>query len=495
MENHSHAFRLYARAVIFDEFHESVLLIKKHSSQKIGPGAWLLPGGTVEFGEDIEASLIREIKEETNLHIVDLKLITMKKMVIQDTHWLGVYYFGRVERTTDLKNLEESKHETVQFVPLKDVPDLRDYTVLQFLKNIDSGIEYFDSVVGNIETHSMGQALDRYVSIKMHHLVRINHESFSRVRVIGSYDRSVHVSKDEKAGKPFNFKRPTAFLDGDILYICCFPGHEYVRYYANLVATYFHSIGEEKLISYIQSSDAGVRHAFETTNLPEIPNADVIVYGNIERLGLFDDMEFEGDGDFKWKSGKIGSQKILLLGCEFSIWGDAGYFLIQSLAQKRSFKTFVYVGKLGSLNPSIVPNEYLATGSGSFVNGELFSWKNIFRENVAKYENVLTGDHITCPSVIDETKEAVLEFQKQGVFIDPEIGHMARACIELGKEFSYLHIISDNVAKTSAENLSNERDLDIPEKRKKLFLQIGEILKEIFHNNQTGQKTEVVVNY
>lgn len=74
------------------------------------------------------------------------------------------------------------------------------------------------------------------------------------------------------------------------------------------------------------------------------------------------------------------------------------------------------------------------------------------------------------------------EFQKQGVFIDPEIGYMAKACIELGREFSYLHIISDNVVTSSIENLSNERDSNVQEKRKKLFLEIGEIISDTCAN-------------
>lgn len=483
MENHNHTFRLYARAIIFDESRESVLLIKKHSSQKIGPGAWLLPGGTVEFGEDIEATLLREIQEETNLRIVNLKLITIKKMVIQDVHWLGIYYLGEVAQMTDLKNIEESKHETVQFIPLTDVPDLRDYTILQFLKNMDSNREYFDVEVGSEKTHSMGQALGRYVSIKMHHLIRINHECFSRVRVIGNYDRSIHVSKDEKTGKLFNSKRPTAFLDGDILYLCCFPGHDYVRHYANLVVTYFQSIEEQKLVSYICASNAGVERAFESTNLSQMPDSDIILYGNIERLGLFEEKEFEGDGDFLWKEGKIGSHRVVLLGCKFSVWGDAGYSLIHSIAKEHPFKAFIYVGKLGSLDSSIIPNQCLATGSKSFIGTDFFEWRNIFQDVVKERENVVVGNHVTCPSVIDETKEVVQGFQKLGVFIDPEIGYMAKACIELEKEFSYLHIVSDNVVKSSIENLSNERDLDIREKRKKLFLEVGEIIKKVYLNS------------
>lgn len=138
---------------------------------------------------------------------------------------------------------------------------------------------------------------------------------------------------------------------------------------------------------------------------------------------------------------------------------------------------------LGSLDSSIIPNQCLATGSKSFIGTDFFEWRNIFQDVVKERENVVVGNHVTCPSVIDETKEVVQGFQKLGVFIDPEIGYMAKACIELEKEFSYLHIVSDNVVKSSIENLSNERDLDIREKRKKLFLEVGEIIKKVYLNS------------
>jgi ADP-ribose pyrophosphatase YjhB (NUDIX family) len=469
-------FRIYARAVVFTTSKDKVLLLKKKSDQKIGPGAWLLPGGTVEFGEDIEISLIREIEEETNLKIKSLELFVTKKMIIQGEHWLGLYYIAEVSNEEDLKNMEETKHEMAQFISLYDVPDLRDYTVLQFVRNIQSNKEHFNAFFCSPKDHSMGAHLERYVSMKMHHLIRINQQCFYRIRVIGSYDRSMHVSKDEKNNKRFNFKRPTAFLDGDILYLCCFPSHDYVRHYANLIATYFHILGEKKVISSIHTSDKVIFDAFEASNIRSIPKADVIVYGNVDHIGIFENQKWQGEGDFSWKLGNIGKKKVLLLGCAFSIWGDAGYFFIKTLAKYIPFGTFVYIGKLGSLDPHTQANQFLATGAKSLVLGEEIKWKNIFQGIEIEYKNILVGDHITCPSVVEETKDAIKQFQKIGSFIDPEIGHMARASKEEKKQFSYLHLISDNVVIPRDENLSNERDLDIPRKRKTLFFQIGEIL-------------------
>ncbi len=110
------------------------------------------------------------------------------------------------------------------------------------------------------------------------------------------------------------------------------------------------------------------------------------------------------------------------------------------------------------------------------MNGKSIKWDNIFQDEILSFTNIVIGNHVTCPSVIEETKETISLFQKFGIFIDPEIGHMARACNESGKQFSYLHIVSDNVVIPRNENLSNERDLNIPKKRKELFLQIGKII-------------------
>lgn len=476
-DQHQPVFRFYARAIVFDRTKECVLLLKKKSNQKIGAGAWLLPGGTVEFGEDIESSLIREILEETNLRIMSLELLTTKKMIIYDTHWLGLYYVAEVANESEVRNAEEGKHETVQFVPWKEVPELRDYTVLQFVKNISSNKEYFDVSICSPDEHSMGNAFYRYVEMKMHHLIQSKQDEFSKVRVIGSHDRSAHVSTDEKNDKPFNFERPTAFLDDDTLYLCCFPGYDYVHHYANLVATYFRNLNKKKEVSYIYADDERIFQAFEDTNLRSIPaEVDIVLFGNIDNIGLFEDKEFEGEGDFRWKIGNIGSHTVLLLGCQFSIWGDAAYFLIKFLARFHSFTTFVYVGKLGSLRPDIVPNKWIANGSESYINGDFIKWDNIFENEVKNYQNILSGGHVTCGSVVDETKDAVGFFQERGIFIDPEIGHMARACNETKKRFSYLHIVSDNVVVPHHENLSNERDLSIREKRAKLFKEIGEII-------------------
>lgn len=66
--------KLTVDAVI--EREDKILLIKRKNEPY--KGSWALPGGFVEYGEDVESAAKREVKEETNL---DLKI----------KRFLGVY--------------------------------------------------------------------------------------------------------------------------------------------------------------------------------------------------------------------------------------------------------------------------------------------------------------------------------------------------------------------------------------------------------------------
>ncbi|KZE69253.1 DNA mismatch repair protein MutT [Fictibacillus phosphorivorans] len=64
LENEIH---VVVKAVI--EAEEKVLIVKRSDDDEIGAGTWEFPGGKIEFEEEIEAALIREVKEETGLSV------------------------------------------------------------------------------------------------------------------------------------------------------------------------------------------------------------------------------------------------------------------------------------------------------------------------------------------------------------------------------------------------------------------------------------------
>jgi len=53
-------------AVVFNAGHE-ILLIKRGKAPHYG--RWMVPGGTLEWGETLEAAAVREVREETGIEI------------------------------------------------------------------------------------------------------------------------------------------------------------------------------------------------------------------------------------------------------------------------------------------------------------------------------------------------------------------------------------------------------------------------------------------
>ena len=113
-------FKIYTRAIITDS-DGKILLLKKNSSQKYWAWNFLLPWWTLEFWENLENALIREIIEEVNLKVKSLKIFGTKKMILWDEHWLWVYYLATVENLSDLKNMELEKHEFCWFLDYKEI--------------------------------------------------------------------------------------------------------------------------------------------------------------------------------------------------------------------------------------------------------------------------------------------------------------------------------------------------------------------------------------
>lgn len=332
--------------------------------------------------------------------------------------------------------------------------------------------------VGLPSSHTMGESLFPYIHIKMHHLLKDIPFPFKEVLIIGDYNRTATtISRAEKIDKLFNWKRPAATLDNSRLIINCYPGQEYVFHYACLVSTYLNLLSQNIRVRYEMPSTRTCWQAIYDSNLKDLEEVEVVLLGYVEPLStLLPPQDWQGSGDFLWKVGKINSKRVAVLGCKHSYWADISQRLVTFLAS-RGVKTVVYIGKLGILNPAYAPNQYLATGSCSYLNGKLLQWDNLFEQ--CNHPAIVRGKHYSLASVIQEDKNWLQSVKQDYDFVDPEIGYMAYGAMTQGINFSYLHICSDNLSNKFCEDLSNERNDVVSQKRLKLLALINQCLLDV----------------
>jgi len=68
-------FRVVVLGIIFDPKEKKILIGKRKEDQYVPKISWAFPGGSPEYGESLEQTLIREIKEEVDIEIANLGTI------------------------------------------------------------------------------------------------------------------------------------------------------------------------------------------------------------------------------------------------------------------------------------------------------------------------------------------------------------------------------------------------------------------------------------
>lgn len=120
-----------ARGIIIDKGELLVFRLAKASDW------YSLPGGRIEFGENIEDAIVRELTEETGINPEVGKLLMVHDMALVDKHRIEFFY--HIKNGTDYRNIDLSKtthgFEVAETLFLN--PATTDKTILPaFLKDI-----------------------------------------------------------------------------------------------------------------------------------------------------------------------------------------------------------------------------------------------------------------------------------------------------------------------------------------------------------------------
>jgi ADP-ribose pyrophosphatase YjhB (NUDIX family) len=67
---------------------EKFLLVKSHKWN----GLYTLPGGKVDLGETCEKAVIREIKEETGLDVVNVRFVFWQESIFSEQFWKKAHF-------------------------------------------------------------------------------------------------------------------------------------------------------------------------------------------------------------------------------------------------------------------------------------------------------------------------------------------------------------------------------------------------------------------
>jgi len=109
--------------------------------------SWGLPGGLMELGESFEETLVREVKEETNLTVKACQFVGLKSgkdFYVRLANGDAYYSVTALFHVTDLEGtLKSDSQESLQlkYFPIESVPENMNMRWRQFLHTFT---DYFD---------------------------------------------------------------------------------------------------------------------------------------------------------------------------------------------------------------------------------------------------------------------------------------------------------------------------------------------------------------
>lgn len=108
-------------AFIINENNELLLQKRAVPAEK---DHWCIPGGRVEMFETLEETVIREVKEETDLDVKIISIMGICNHIIKEenAHWVAASYLCKIEKG-EAKIMEPDKASDMKWFPLNKLPE------------------------------------------------------------------------------------------------------------------------------------------------------------------------------------------------------------------------------------------------------------------------------------------------------------------------------------------------------------------------------------
>lgn len=108
----------------------ALLALRRSASCPRRPLTWDLPGGEVEFGEDLVAGIVREVREETGIVISEPILFdAIGSVTSEKEYWTSLGYFAHVPQASEVQlSFEHDKHEWIsrkEFLERESTPRIK----------------------------------------------------------------------------------------------------------------------------------------------------------------------------------------------------------------------------------------------------------------------------------------------------------------------------------------------------------------------------------
>ncbi|MFZ0565883.1 MAG: NUDIX hydrolase [Chlamydiales bacterium] len=101
------------------------VLFLKQGTEKVGAGAWGVPGGKLEKDETPEEAALRELFEETAIRLEKpMRLQPLGCLYVQSLSLDFIFYLFEVKLKSIPKVLLSEEHQSYRWVPIQTVYDL-----------------------------------------------------------------------------------------------------------------------------------------------------------------------------------------------------------------------------------------------------------------------------------------------------------------------------------------------------------------------------------